>query len=59
VQQTQGCRIFQAVLGESFPITLVLLFVESARSRLRVDRCHEPFAVPLLLAVLAIIGTQS
>jgi formate hydrogenlyase subunit 4 len=47
-----------AVLGKFLLVALVVVFVETAQSRLRFYRYQEPLAASFLLAVLAIIGTQ-
>ena len=47
-----------ALLGKFLLVALVVVFVETAQSRLRFYRYQEPLAASFLLAVLAIIGTQ-
>jgi formate hydrogenlyase subunit 4 len=47
-----------ALLGKFLLVGLVVVFVETAQSRLRFYRYQEPLAASFLLAVLAIIGTQ-
>jgi formate hydrogenlyase subunit 4 len=47
-----------AVLGKFLLVALIVVFVETAQSRLRFYRYQEPLAASFLLAVLAIIGTQ-
>jgi formate hydrogenlyase subunit 4 len=39
-------------------VACVVVFVETAQSRLRFYRYQEPLAASFLLAVLAVIGTQ-
>jgi len=39
-------------------VACVVVFVETAQSRLRFYRYQEPLAASFLLAVLAIVGTQ-
>ncbi len=46
------------LLGKFLLVALVVVFVETAQSRLRFYRYQEPPAASFLLAVLAIIGTQ-
>ena len=46
------------LLGKFLLVALVVVFVETAQSRLRFYRYQEPLAASFLLAVLAIIGTQ-
>jgi formate hydrogenlyase subunit 4 len=47
-----------ALLGKLLVVAVVVVFVETAQSRLRFYRYQEPLAASFLLAVLAIIGTQ-
>jgi formate hydrogenlyase subunit 4 len=47
-----------ALLGKFLLVALVVVFVDTAQSRLRFYRYQEPLAASFLLAVLAIIGTQ-
>jgi formate hydrogenlyase subunit 4 len=47
-----------SLLGKFLLVALVVVFVETAQSRLRFYRYQEPLAASFLLAVLAIIGTQ-
>lgn len=47
-----------ALLGKFVLVAAVVVFVETAQSRLRFYRYQEPLAASFLLAVLAIIGTQ-
>ncbi|HEV2099660.1 MAG TPA: NADH-quinone oxidoreductase subunit H, partial [Stellaceae bacterium] len=47
-----------ALLGKFLLVALVVVFVETAQSRLRFYRYQEPLAASFLFAVLAIIGTQ-
>jgi formate hydrogenlyase subunit 4 len=47
-----------ALLGKFLLVALVVVFVETAQSRLRFYRYQEPLAASFLLAALAIIGTQ-
>jgi formate hydrogenlyase subunit 4 len=47
-----------AVLGKFLMVALVVVFVETAQSRLRFYRYQEPLAASFLLALLAIIATQ-
>src|SRR5579875_2325852 len=47
-----------ALLGKFLAVALVVVFVETAQSRLRFYRYQEPLAASFLLAVLAIVATQ-
>jgi formate hydrogenlyase subunit 4 len=47
-----------AILGKFLLVALMVVFVETAQSRLRFYRYQEPLAASFLLAVLSIIGTQ-
>jgi formate hydrogenlyase subunit 4 len=47
-----------AVLGKFLAVALVVVFVETAQSRLRFYRYQEPLAASFLLSILAIIATQ-
>jgi formate hydrogenlyase subunit 4 len=47
-----------AVLGKFLTVALVVVFVETAQSRLRFYRYQEPLAASFLLSLLAIIATQ-
>jgi formate hydrogenlyase subunit 4 len=47
-----------ALLGKFLLVAVVVVFVETAQSRLRFYRYQEPLAASFLLAVLAIIGSQ-
>jgi len=47
-----------AIIGKFVVVALMVVFVETAQSRLRFYRYQEPLAASFLLAVLAIIGTQ-
>jgi formate hydrogenlyase subunit 4 len=47
-----------ALLGKFLQVALVVVFVETAQSRLRFYRYQEPLAASFLLAVLAIVSTQ-
>jgi formate hydrogenlyase subunit 4 len=59
--QGMALGAFGAALGLIAKFTLVacvVVFVETAQSRLRFYRYQEPLAASFLLAVLAIVGTQ-
>jgi len=47
-----------AIVGKFVLVGLMVVFVETAQSRLRFYRYQEPLAASFLLAVLSIIGTQ-
>jgi formate hydrogenlyase subunit 4 len=47
-----------ALIGKFVLVACVVVFVETAQSRLRFYRYQEPLAASFLLAVLAIVGTQ-
>ncbi|HZU91068.1 MAG TPA: NADH-quinone oxidoreductase subunit H, partial [Stellaceae bacterium] len=47
-----------AILGKFLAVALVVVFVETAQSRLRFYRYQEPLAASFLLSILAILATQ-